>query len=256
MPSRRDYLSGSGAALGSLLAGCSQFRESSNPSVDVTRVEHRHSAFHVNVDAAGVYKFDEQAVIAYLEVRGRGTPPEPGDVSLVAGGDTYEARTSVVPDAPESNFLGGERSYSPERGGGWLVFELPCPLDVTEATIEFPDASRSLSDDVRAALAESAPLFNLVDYEIPDAVVVGEPTTISATMRHAGGPGVLRLVFTQRAKIHNQRRVERRIPIGEETALSVTFDALDAKPEDVEDATLSISGPHLTAGSRVPIHQS
>lgn len=259
MPSRRDYLSATGVALGSLLAGCSEPAKETTSgdvtSVDVTGAEHRHSAFYVHYDTPRVYAFDGQAVFVWLDATDASSTPASSSVSLTADGATYGARTSIVSDGPSPSFFDGERPYSTERETGWLRFELPCPLDVDEAILEFPDGTRPLDENVRSALAEPAPSFELVEFKHPEAVTEGEQTTVEATVRHSGGPGPVRLAFTQWVGPPRAARVTESIPAGETRTISHTF-AGRSPSSDIEQARLVVTGPNLSSRVDVPFHQS
>lgn len=287
MPSRRTYLAGVGASVAGLagLAGCAgsgdgttdaptsarystgrsgtdttersvrthAFGESAG-GVSVSGFRHRHSVVTTAIDSSYVYEFDGQGVFVTLDATGASDPPEVDDVSLVADGERYPAAQFFDQTASPS-FFEGERPYGEgnDEFSGWLVFAVPCPLDAADARIEIGDDTWALSDDATNALAQPAPAFSLVSFDHPDEVPADEPVTLSATVEHEGGPGLLRAVFTERVRLYNEDRVEQTVE--GTTTVSVEFDDHVDAPDDVDDVLLGVEGPDFAESVTVPIRR-
>ena len=257
MSSRRRFLASTATVLGAFAAGCSQ---SDNPrqvsfgeradGVAVTAAEHRHSVFYINIDAADVHAFDDQAVYAKLDAETADEPPAVNDVSLVADGASYEGE-----EPP--GFFAGEPPYTAERGTGWIVFEVPCPLDTSDVRVETQGVAWQLPGDLRSALEEPAPTFELLDFDPPESVSTGESLEASLTVRRTGGPGPLRLAWSLHAVgSPDQELVTKPVPRGTAQTVFVTFDGHQDAPDGVEEVRLDVDSADFEARVDIPLDRS
>lgn len=134
-------------------------------------------------DSFGVYgDRDEQYVVALLAAQ-EGTEPPAAEVELVADGEPYPAETDVGRQGWALFDYDG--SYSPDDDRvGWVVFQLPNPLDVAGAAISWTNGEYALGDEALARLARPPASFEIRSFDAPDAIDTGETATATVTVEN------------------------------------------------------------------------
>ncbi|WP_459193341.1 hypothetical protein [Halosimplex sp. J119] len=136
-------------------------------------------------DSFGVYgERDEQFVVALLNGAAAAWPAV-GEIELVAGGESYDAQDSVSYGA--WGLFDYHAAYSPEDGGdGWVVFQMPKPLEVDDATVSWPDGEYALAEAILSDLARPPTDFAVESFEAPATASMGETITLSLTVENTG----------------------------------------------------------------------
>ena len=222
MPStRRTFLAGAAAAL----AGCVSGRRNPGTSDDTPAT--------TTEPPAATLDFGETATVGELDVRPTEATvqhsyvalvyPDFADVVAADGGQFLFVTVDVggTEDAPapaasdfrvatdEASYEGRQRgesghpyrdggAYTRDAGHGWLLYELPAPVESERVALEFHDdgaakAAWHLPDDVTSRLRGPQPSFEVRGFSAPDTVGPDEPIEVSATIANVGdGSGTFR----------------------------------------------------------------
>ena len=230
MPStRRTFLAGAAAAL----AGCVSGR--SDPGTSDGTPEQTPAPTTSERPARSTLAFGETATVGELDVRPTGAVvqdsyvalvyPDFADVVAAEGRQflflTVDASGSPAPAAEDFAVVAGDaayageprgsagrpyregRPYTPDAGHGWILYELPAPLEGERIAVELDvddgdPPTWHLPEDVVARLRGPAPAFEVRDFEAPDSVRPDEPIEVSATIANVGdGDGTFRASLNQ-----------------------------------------------------------
>ena len=225
MPStRRRFLAGAVAALAGCVSG------GRDPSTNDDTPEQTPVPTTSERPASSTLAFGETATVGELDVRTTGAVVQDSYVALVypdfadvvaAEGRQYlfltvDANGTPAPAAEDFAIVTGDaayvgqprgsagrpyregRPYTPDAGHGWLLYELPAPVESERIAVEFrPDegatATWRLPEDVVGRLRRPAPAFEVRDFQAPDTVRPDEPIEVSATVANVGdGAGTFR----------------------------------------------------------------
>lgn len=140
----------------------------------------------------------------FLTVDASGSPaPAPEDFAVLAGEASYAGQPRGSGGRPYRD----ERPYTPDAGHGWLLYELPAPVESEHVAVELDVGEGEpptwhLPDDVVERLRGPAPAFEVRDLSAPDAVRADEPIEVSATVENVGdGPGTFRGSLNQEGDV-------------------------------------------------------
>ncbi|WP_123534997.1 hypothetical protein [Halosimplex salinum] len=136
-------------------------------------------------DSFGVYGArDEQYVVALLD-GAAASRPAVDEIALVADGGSHDAQNSVGYGGWALFDYGG--AYDPvDNPAGWVVCQLPDPLDVESAAITWPGGEYPLGDDVLADLARPPASFEITSFDAPASATQGETFTLSLAVENTG----------------------------------------------------------------------
>jgi hypothetical protein len=136
---------------------------------------------------------DERYLLTTVSIEGD-RPIEPSSYSLKADGE----RVAVGETEFASRNYGylDSRAYRSDRGGGWLGFTPPAPLDADTVTLDVDGSGWTLSDSTVAQLNEPLAGFDIVAFDYPETVIPDEAFTVSVTVQNTGPvPGRFRGVL-------------------------------------------------------------
>lgn len=201
MPSRRDVL-GLGGATVAVLAGClgrsapvvettESPSESSPPTTEPTptadvrlrEVTVTPSVVALNSpDSIGTYgASDSQFVVVAVGARER-LPFDRGAFSLTTDEETYDP-TTPRDVTGQYSLWGFDDPYEPGPGG-YLLFEVPKPLDADRATLRWPNGEHRLGDDHVRRLARRPTSFEVREFSAPDSVTTYTEATLTLTVEN------------------------------------------------------------------------
>ena len=135
-----------------------------------------------------------QFLFLTVDVSGDGTAPSPDRFAVTAGETVASGRNRGEGGRP---YLDG-RLYTAEHGSGWILFELPAPVESDRVALELDGGERgtatwSLPDEVIGRLQAPPPEFEVRDVQAPTEVARDEPIDISVTIANVGdGAGTFR----------------------------------------------------------------
>jgi hypothetical protein len=131
----------------------------------------------------------------FLTVDASGSPaPAPEEFAVLAGESSYAGQPRGSAGRPYRD----ERPYTPDAGHGWLLYDLPVPVESEHVAVELDVGEGEpqtwhLPDDVVERLRGPAPAFEVRDFEAPSVVRPEEPIEVSATVANVGdGRGTFR----------------------------------------------------------------
>jgi len=135
-------------------------------------------------DSVGTYgERGDQYVVVTVDAEATQAPP-PDEFALAAGGEEFPATTET---GYGSRLWDRDRPYG-EDGNfeGWLLFELPKPLDADAAAVVWDGSEHALGDDAVARLARPPTDWAVREFTAPDSVALGEEATVSLTVENTG----------------------------------------------------------------------
>lgn len=110
----------------------------------------------------------------------------PGDLQFAAGEESYALREDVGAGGTLNTLWPYGDLYFPTEGeSGWVVFEVPKPLDATTAALSWPGGESTLGDPIVATLRRPPTSFD-VTVEAPDQVEADSEATLSVTVENTG----------------------------------------------------------------------
>ncbi|MFB6140469.1 MAG: hypothetical protein ABEJ26_08555 [Halosimplex sp.] len=138
-------------------------------------------------DSYGVYgDRGEQYVIAVLDGRGTAEPPAVDEFALVADGES-RAFTNEIGHGNWALFDYGE-AYSPgDNKSGWLIANVPKPLDAESVSLTWPGGSHPLGDDALTELRRSPAAFAVRSFETPERADPGDDVTVTVSVENISG---------------------------------------------------------------------
>lgn len=121
----------------------------------------------------------EQFVVARYSTEG-GTTPDRSDFSLVADDDPFHQRE-----------LSSDALWDDEDGWGdvcegYLVFEVPKPLDADDVAVRWPGGTHALSEDAVERLNRSPTDFAVRQFSAPASVETGREVTLTVVVENVG----------------------------------------------------------------------
>ena len=140
-----------------------------------------------------------QFLFLTVDVSGDGAAPSPDSFAVTAGETVATGRNRGESGRPYRD----GRLYTAEHGAGWLLFELPAPVESDRVALELDRgtsgaATWTLPDEVTGRLRAPPPEFEVRDFEAPAEVRPDEPIEVSATIANAGeGAGTFRASLNQ-----------------------------------------------------------
>lgn len=111
----------------------------------------------------------------------------PQELQLVAGEEEHTPREQIGEGLSLRRY--GDQYFATEGDAGWVVFELPKPLEVFAATLTWPGGEYEIASHVLEPLGRPPTSFD-VTVEAPETVEADSPATLLVTVENVGdAPG-------------------------------------------------------------------
>jgi hypothetical protein len=198
----------------------------------------RFSALTVQADTADVVTFDERLLLVGVSAEGETQPPRSA-FSFAYDGERYE---SYLDDGePAYQFYHLPDAYVPGEQEGWIGFEVPEDVYTHRGArfvVEHGGETAAWPLPGGVDVGGPPPAFDLVSFETPETVGVGESATATVTVKNAGGPAHFRGSVNTGGVLHAAETFSFEVPNGE----TETREVFSYAPQSSGELRLSLVG--------------